>query len=287
MVKVQKGWESKNINEVETLAAQRHASVSPTRGNEQRHNGQPTKVSASPERPVFMYSNIRTQISPNRQSAQPREKPSPSRLSSSSSSLSEKLHISIEKHRSHPTSSKLGGPSLAPPVDLSPRNPRRSNPPAFEAPKLAGNGIKAMSNLSGSSVSSSATPPTGQRPLVQTPSQQNASAMEQDAIETLLFMSSPGNSQYRPPSQPRPPGSPLRTVLSPEKRAKVRTLELDKATRSPNDDIAPLSPRKKTFLEKANLENSENIDKVLDNMPTEDSSSSDEEGMSIDGPIAR
>ena len=72
-------------------------------------------------------------------------------------------------------------------------------------------------------------------------------------------------------------------MLSPEKRAKVRTIELDKALRPRNDESVPISLRKRNFLDSVNLENSENIDKVLDRMPVEDSSSSDEDVMMLDG----
>ena len=72
-------------------------------------------------------------------------------------------------------------------------------------------------------------------------------------------------------------------MLSPEKRARARTLELDKALRPRDDEAVPLSPRKRNFLDSVNLENSENIDKVLDRMPVEDSSSSDEDVMILDG----
>ena len=72
-------------------------------------------------------------------------------------------------------------------------------------------------------------------------------------------------------------------MLSPEKRAKVRTIELDNALRPRNDEGVPISPRKRNFLDSVNLENSENIDKVLDGMPVEDSSSSDEDVMILDG----
>lgn len=39
----------------------------------------------------------------------------------------------------------------------------------------------------------------------------------------------------------------------------------------------PISPRKREFLDGANLENSENIDRVLDQMPVDADSSSEEE----------
>ena len=80
-----------------------------------------------------------------------------------------------------------------------------------------------------------------------------------------------------------PPASQLRTVLSPGKRAKVRTIELNKATRASSDEVVPLSPRKKSPLDGANLENNENIDRLLDGPPVDESSSSeDDNDMELD-----
>lgn len=75
--------------------------------------------------------------------------------------------------------------ALAPPLDIVPASRRRPTPNA------------AFHSVTGSQpkMSHAARPSTSQR----TPSQ-NA-AMEADAVETLLFMASPNNSGYNPPSQ--------------------------------------------------------------------------------------
>jgi hypothetical protein len=91
--------------------------------------------------------------------------------------------------------------------------------------------------------------------------------MEKEAVETLLFMSSPGNSQYRPPSS-HLPATPLRNAFSAVER---RVGFIDE------DDGMPISPRKKGLLESANLENDEDIDRVLDQMPDDASSSEEDE----------
>ena len=288
MAKVQKGWESKNISEVEHLAL-RKANPAIATATTDNASANSVGTALSPGRSRFARPLLRTQPSPRNGPLSMIRNQSPSNMSSSSSSYSEMPTISREVV-ANGSMLRSQRPTLAPAVDLSPRNPRRSNPPTFHAPNLKNGRSTGTSNFVGSSTVASdrsviaATPPSVSRPLLRTPTQQQASAMEQDAIETLVFMSSPGNSQYRPPSQSMLSGSPLRTALSPGKRAKARTLELDKALRIPNDDAIPLSPRKRKYLDSANLESNQRIDQVLDNMPIEDSSgsSSDDDDMKID-----
>jgi hypothetical protein len=274
MVKVQKGWETKNINELENLAAQQSSPLSTTASSERQLASPRSKVTASPERAGFLQSNIRTKLSPPRGLGMS-GRSSPDNISSSSINFESRLEL--ERHG--PTSNLPSKrPSLAPPVDLSPRNIRRSNPASFGPPSLDAKSKNNLSNLSDSSTSSSirtlvtATPPTVHKPLIHTPSQQNASAMEQDAIETLLFMSSPGNSQYRPSSQPLS-GSPFRSIF-PSSQTQEKKHELPIPITKipdiiPNDDAVPISPRKKNFLDDVDLESSENIDRILDQMPTD------------------
>ena len=281
MVKVQKGWESKNINEVETLAARQASPLSTTPNAERMMASPRSNVSGSPERAGFVQSDLRTKLSPSRVTRPPRAVVSPDSLSSSSANSDIMRIAPVQRSTGLPGPT----PTLAPPVDLSPRNPRRSNPPTFQKPQFSSD-HRNTSNLSESSTSSlrpiaiTATPPAIQHPLIRTPSEQRASAMEQDAIETLLFMSSPGNSQYRPSNQPIS-GSPLRGLLSQDRRRKELPPTLPRVVNIPNDDAVPISPRKKNFLDNVNLENNENIDRVLDQMPAEEESSSDEEVMSL------
>ena len=90
--------------------------------------------------------------------------------------------------------------------------------------------------------------------------------MEKDAIETLLFMSSPGNSQ-RHPTNGQFAGTPLRTTfLATEKHVGFVA----------DEDSIPLSPRKRGLLDSVHLETDENIDKLLDQMPVDDSSDDEE-----------
>lgn len=88
------------------------------------------------------------------------------------------------------------GPSLAPPADILPRSRPESGTPdtphffAARSPRLD----SPISNRDGSPAT-----PAKQRSSMRTASQ-NA-AMEKDAVETLLFMSSPGNSGHHPPGR--------------------------------------------------------------------------------------
>ena len=102
---------------------------------------------------------------------------------------------------------------------------------------------------------------------MRTPSQK--AAMEQDAIETLMFMSSPGNSGYHPP----PPPSQTHT---PSRRSQLGAA-----------DTAMSNSRTKRggMLDGLDLGNEENIDRILDQMPagSSSSSSSDDEGQATVG----
>ena len=88
------------------------------------------------------------------------------------------------------------GPSLAPPADILPRSRPEAGTPdtphffAARSPRLD----SPISNRDGSPAT-----PGKQRSSIRTASQ-NA-AMEKDAVETLLFMSSPGNSGHHPPGR--------------------------------------------------------------------------------------
>lgn len=77
-------------------------------------------------------------------------------------------------------------------------------------------------------------------------------------------MASPGNSQ-RHPNNHASQFSQLRSGFLPEKRAK--------------EPLPLSSPRKRGFLDDTNLnlEDNEDIDRVLDSMPNGDSSSDDED----------
>lgn len=90
---------------------------------------------------------------------------------------------------SRPTEAHIVGPSLAPPADIVARAPRRSDVTKKQPPPLRTNNLGANS--------APITPPPKSQFKIRTPSQQ--AEVEKDAVESLLFMSSPGNSAYHPP----------------------------------------------------------------------------------------
>ncbi|KAH8913049.1 hypothetical protein BR93DRAFT_872499 [Coniochaeta sp. PMI_546] len=196
MVKVNNGWQSHTIDQVETLASR---AGSPTSSNSTIHFRQ--GASASPQ-----LSSSSHRGSNNATPATGLQHQFTSRLSDPTNSAwrDSRSHALSNASSSAPSKQPL---SLAPPISIEPSqhlgNPRRNTNPRH-TPSLA-----LHSNL-GSPSTSTAPHTPGQpspypgsehqrTPVVdpmlfsphQTP-QQNV--REQDAMEALLFMSSPGNS---------------------------------------------------------------------------------------------
>ena len=151
-----------------------------------------------------------------------------------------------------PNAQSLGGRSLAPPVEFSPRN----NTPKQKAPLS-----NSDQHLLGRSPS---TPPPrgGALAKLRTPSQQ--AAVEQDALEGLLSMNSPANSQSHVTAKTMPrspfqgkvagPSMVLNGIMNGTSVPFVRPTQRCHAPKGLNDD---------------------EINKMLDEMP--ESSSSDED----------
>ncbi|ETI28417.1 hypothetical protein G647_00866 [Cladophialophora carrionii CBS 160.54] len=158
MVKVQNGWQTRSLDEVESLASQSPRST--VSGFQQLHDHQV--------------------LSPRTAMSRKYQRESSESDSSDTTGALESQGLVTE------TSQVPSRRALAPPVDIVPSSRRRPTPNA------------AFHAVNGSHMQSRALhsrrPPTSQR----TPSQ-NA-AMEADAVETLLFMASPNNSGYNPPS---------------------------------------------------------------------------------------
>ncbi|MCJ1378926.1 hypothetical protein MMC17_002025 [Xylographa soralifera] len=271
MIKVQNGWQTRTIDEVESLASTQGYIVSP---KQPFHSPRLERTPTRGETAGFAESSERTTApslaSPRiYQGKYSREDLYAQRAKPSYSSS---LHSRDDFRRPDAqiqTASNESGPSLAPPVDFAPRNPRRSDQPNSQASPLYLNGARNHSNLSASSTSSTrstipATPPQKRPPSIKTTP--SATAREKDAIETLLFMSSPGNSQRHPTSS-QLPGTPLRNNF----------LAAERHVGFIDDDSIPISPRKRGFLDSVRLQTDENIDKVLDRMVSEDSSSSEDD----------
>ncbi|MCJ1403837.1 hypothetical protein MMC11_007060 [Xylographa trunciseda] len=271
MIKVQNGWQTKTIDEVESLASTQGRILSP---KQPFHSPRPTETPSYRETAGFAESSERT-TAPSL--ASPRKyqgKYGQDDLYAQRAKPSYSPSLNPKDEFRHPdgqyrTTSTDSGPSLAPPVDFAPRNPRRSDQSYSHASPLYLNNGRNHSNLSASSASSTrstipATPPQKRPPSIKTTP--SATAREKDAIETLLFMSSPGNSQRHPTSS-QLPGTPLRNNY----------LAAERHVGFIDDDSIPISPRKRGFLDSVRFETDENIDKVLDRMASEESSSSEED----------
>ena len=291
MVKVQNGWETRNINELETHITSTQASPISTTST-LRHPyefSRPGSSSTQPDRSSsgFMQLSERSTASatPERLPTAPHHHvgtagldyayPQPSSATQSPpSAKSGRTYESFWREHSHsnntsrPTTSSLSAakptaPSLAPPVDITPRiAARRTNASSSQqhAPRL---NTKTISNVH----TMPATPPP---PQVHTPRQNTAEDI--DAIETLVFMSSPKNPGYIPSpqrvnqsSQSSMPKTPLRQHIESfvERRAGF-PLEQEEADLSPGGG----APR---------LQSEADIDRMLDEM-SDASSSSGEDG---------
>lgn len=162
MMKVNHGWQSRSLEEVESLASQ---AASPVSSNSTLHRRQSS--STSPRPPPTSAAQVHFAPDP----VEPRRK-------------------------SHSPPSRSSKPSLAPPAPIQPsltkqssnsrRNPISRHPPAL------------LSHSQSASAANSYSPRQHLDPGAGSSSQPvyspHQNVREQDAIETLLFMSSPGNS---------------------------------------------------------------------------------------------
>lgn len=200
MVKVNNGWQSHSIDEVETLASQAASPTSSTSTVHGRHGS-----SASPQLPL---SSHRPASSTNNFPAPPDStwKGSPN----ASSAMS-------------PPSVTKNIPALAPPVSIQPSRPslitRRNSNPRY-TPTFLSNSHHGSPQTPAQPSPIQGTPDhRGLRtpvvdPILFSPHQ---NVREQDAIESLLFMSSPGNSanlKHNFPSSSQPLSSMRNGITS-------------------------------------------------------------------------
>ena len=169
------------------------------------------------------------------------------------------------------TENSTEGPSLAPPADIQPRNARRSEASVTLPLGLQMTPAQSFSSSGSAPLAMPATPPQRRAAKPRTPSQ-NA-AMEQDAVETLLFMSSPGNPGYHPPAQV--PARILRNQLSAVQR--TPGLASRPGLSLASDDQLRLNRPTSDHLDSRRLANDADIDKLLDEMPDGDSSSDEDD----------
>ncbi|KAB5540231.1 hypothetical protein GE09DRAFT_1061994 [Coniochaeta sp. 2T2.1] len=209
MIKVNNGWQSHTIDQVETLAS--HA-ASPTSSNSTIHFRQ--RASASPQisTPSYRGSNNATPVTALHQQFAPRlsdiRSPAPTNPSSSSTAMKQKQ------------------PTLAPPISIEPSqhvsHPRRTANQRH-TPTLAGQNLASPSTAPQTPGQPSPYPGSQEQrtpqvdPMIFSPHQTpQQNVREQDAMEALLFMSSPGNSanlKHTFPSSSQPVNRGSRTAL--------------------------------------------------------------------------
>ncbi|KAL8971000.1 MAG: hypothetical protein Q9183_001263, partial [Haloplaca sp. 2 TL-2023] len=212
MFKVQNGLQSNTIDQVEAIASQK---ASPSTGNlrspfsqHKSPNPSTAQVGKSPRQPKALPHQV--VLSPGSPSRGPQlswsqknvhQQPSRKQdlvtggfeaLSQGKPGSNASDHNGLHRRMS-------GGPSLAPPIDIfsktghRPHTANGGHPPRLETgmPYTQTNGLVA------SPVAASTGPSTPQRTpasILRTSSQKTS--MEQDAVETLMFMSSPGNTGH-------------------------------------------------------------------------------------------
>ena len=281
MIKVQNGWQSRTIDEVESLASQQISPVAIAPPLRQPYvSPQPDMIDLYRERSGFAQSSERSTAPPSQTLQAPTSLIGHDTADSKGAYPVYSTQVPQngnspqhrpEQGRHHATSQQYTfptqGPLLAPPFDGGTRGSRRPNTSYTHPPPLKTHGLSSLSASSRSSIKSTtpATPPQRRPPAIRTPSEK-VSAMETDAIETLLFMSSPGNTQHRPTSS-HLPGTPLRTHF----QAAVKRVGFA------GDDYRTVGRQKQNgVLGSVDLGDDANIDKLLDQMPEEESSSDDE-----------
>ncbi|KAL8905515.1 MAG: hypothetical protein Q9171_006639 [Xanthocarpia ochracea] len=256
--KVQKGLQSHSLDQVEAMALQR---TTPPTGTSQRQPAiyspsstfRATNSPYSPEKTNSMKQSSPDGLRPAYHPQQPYNsfRPPSSQDSGLDRTSWQSTASTVTFENAPSQRSPYRGPTLAPPADILPRNSRRPRPNNLQQPQLDtrglhGNGINGMLSPMDTSITPS-TPP--RRPTSNTRTPNPKSAEEQDAVETLMFMSSPGNSGYHPafhaPMSPPPPKY--------------------SNTNNPRQHISS-----------ARLSSTADIDRVLDQMPDHDSSSDED-----------
>ncbi|KAF2816911.1 uncharacterized protein BDZ99DRAFT_513180 [Mytilinidion resinicola] len=203
MVKVQNGWEKRTIDELEELPSQRGSpiglsgrrSLDSPRFAERRRR--PSGVSET----LDQYMASPSQASPNGISRSLNGTPPSSWRPGSSQPLPQTRLMYTEGNASN-------APALAPAADIVSRRNRRSN--STHVPPMLSTQRKYYSDVGAPS-----TPTTIPRAgILRMPSQQ----AEKDAVDTLLFMSSPNNSNRLAHTSADAQPSPLRSEFSAAKR---------------------------------------------------------------------
>ena len=217
MVKVRNGWQSQTIGDLEILTSTQNSPSSAASEQGRLHalsvgNNPPAdfphlrqaSVRASE---MTAYSdkspqNVALSAARGRYSPEAGQDQVPLYRAGSAYESFWREHEGGARTATQATSFPLEGPCLAPPLDIIPRRPRPLDTTNQAPPPPRRN------DLSKPQIRHSPKTPSPKKSLkLRTPSQQ--AAVEQDAVETLLFMSSPNNSGYYPrivPSRTPPKG---------------------------------------------------------------------------------
>ncbi|KAL2173177.1 uncharacterized protein P884DRAFT_281253 [Thermothelomyces heterothallicus CBS 202.75] len=185
MVKVNHGWQSHSIDQVETLASQAASPVSSASTIHLRNGS-----SASPQPPAVSHRAM-----DNATPAAGTQHPHSGLAAESRSSTSPQ-----STSRGSSTSPVKTSHGLAPPVSIQPSqpagNPRRDSNPRQAPPPLSGSSYHTSPRTGGQHASSAYLAPGRHRSAISDAMlvSPHTNVREQDAIESLLFMSSPGNS---------------------------------------------------------------------------------------------
>jgi len=269
MVKVNKGWESLPIYEVESLASQCASPASSTSTINGRRN-----LISSPRAAIASRQGLSAASSqPSTLTASAERRESISFTDNQPSSRTYESFWRSQNQRqtglSSPSSSQL---SLQPSADLSsaPRNPPQYARSPTKPPQQRTLLQTTASDLSQSSLTSTivapSTPGQGARTpradALQTPTQK--SLQEQDAIATLLFMSSPGNPLMGafPGAQQ---GSRVQSPLKTERETTPRAYETGTARYRARRRIGGGEGQRRLLGE-------DEIERMLDARPEEESS---------------
>ena len=283
MVKVNNGWQSNTIDEVESLASQKGSPASSTSTLHGRLN-----LLTSPRTAI---ANLQGQTNSMPATQAPiadfdlySRSDQPSRTYESFWRDHSTTSYPSQRHSSHAQVTSPPSKSLAPPADIRPTpTSRRSDAPKFGKPPT-------IPGQRSNSPYLNAAPRTPHRTdfrdgtSIQTPTQKTI--QEQDAIETLLFMSSPGNSgnmghTFPPPrTQGSPQQSPLRAEFNVHARgAQGRRVEFEapppsRSTESSETGGAEYRSKMRSKAVGRDRARGEAIDRLLDEMGD---SSSDED----------
>ncbi|KAF1924896.1 uncharacterized protein M421DRAFT_103457 [Didymella exigua CBS 183.55] len=180
MVKVQNGWEKQSLEELEEVHSQRGSPNSAPGGDSRAAFGSPSTTDYRRRPSAISDNSDYMMISPASESAQSHA------VNSAYWRLTNKPAINAAAN----LISITGGNALAPASEFEFVRRRRSST-THPPPSLLGSAQRKHHSDVGASQRAPTTPRAG---ILRMPSQQ----AEKDAVDTLLFMSSPKNSQHFP-----------------------------------------------------------------------------------------